>query len=133
MAKIKKKASNKIKAKAKKAISKKKSATKKTPPKKGARRPVKKDPKKAILTKTEKPIGRITHFYGHLRVAIVKFKQPVRIGAKIKIKGATTKFEQKIASMQFDHKPIKLAAKNKLIGIRVVKKTREGDLIYKAK
>jgi len=79
-----------------------------------------------------KPIGEVTHFYGNLGVAIVKFKEAVKVGTKVKIKGSTTDFEETIKSMQYDHKPIETAKKSQEVGIKVDNKVREGDLIYKA-
>ncbi len=77
-----------------------------------------------------KPIGVVTHFYGHIKVAIVKFKQPVKVGAAIVIRGNHKDVEQKITSMQYDHKPISLAKKGKEVGIKVARKVKEGDEIF---
>ena len=77
-----------------------------------------------------KPIGVVTHFYGKIKVAIIKFKQPVKVGAEIAIRGATTDFKQVIASMQYDHKPLKVAKKGKEVGIKVKKKVHEGDRVF---
>lgn len=117
-----------------KKLSKKKTAKKVkriTLKKKTKKAAVKVKTKKTLLkVKPEKPIGKVTHYYGHLKVAIVKFKETIKLGTKIKIIGATTKFSQKISSMQFDHKPVKIAKKNIQIGIKVSKKTREGDQVF---
>jgi len=117
----------------------KKTTSKKTL-KKAVKKPVKRAAKKVVKKitvkkvtlkiKPSKPIGIVTHFYGHIRVAIIKFKQPVKIGVRLRFEGATTKFEDKIVSMQYDHKPIKLALKGKEIGLKVKKQVREGDLVY---
>src|SRR5262249_2228718 len=53
-----------------------------------------------------KPVGKVTHFFGNIEVAIVKFNKPVKVGARVEFKGATTDFSETIKSMQFDHKPI---------------------------
>ncbi len=87
---------------------------------------------KAFRTKTPKPIGMVTHFFGGIKVAIVKFKKPVRMGAELHFKGATTDFTSSIASMQYDHKPIHMAPKGKEVGIKVAKKVRVGDKVYEA-
>ncbi len=79
-----------------------------------------------------KPIGEITHFYSNIGVAIIKFKVAVEVGTKVLIKGATTDFEEKIDSMQFDHKPIKEAKKGQEVGVKVKNKVREGDLVFEA-
>ena len=79
-----------------------------------------------------KPIGVVTHFYGKLGVAIVKFKQSVDVGARVKFKGATTDFEEAINSMQFEHQPIESAKKGQEVGIKVGGKVREGDEVFLA-
>ena len=80
--------------------------------------------------KEAKPIGEVTHFFGGINVAIVKFKKAVKVGEMIKLRGETTDFEQKIESIQYEHKDIKSAKKNQEVGIKVDEKVREGDMIY---
>lgn len=77
-----------------------------------------------------KPIGEVTHFYGNLGVAIVKFNKKVEVGARLKFKGSTTDFEDTAKSMQYDHKDIDAAQKGQEVGIKVKGKAREGDLVY---
>lgn len=79
-----------------------------------------------------KLIGQVTHFYGGLSVAIVKFKEPVRVGDEVHFFGATTDFSEKIGSMQYDHKGISEAKKGQEVGIKVIGKVREGDEVYRA-
>jgi len=80
--------------------------------------------------KEAKPIGEVTHYFGHIGVAIMKFNKAVNVGETIKIKGANTEFEEIIESMQYEHKDIKSAKKNQEVGIKVAEKTREGDMVY---
>lgn len=103
----------------------------KKPAKPGKKTARKSAAKKVVkVAPREKPIGEVTHYFGGIGVAIVKFKKPVRLGAELRFQGATTSFAQAIASMQYDHKPIALAPKGKEIGIKVKKKVREGDYVY---
>jgi len=87
-------------------------------------------PNKKTSDKELKPIGEVTHYYSGLGVAIVKFSKVVRVGETIRFKGATTDFEEKISSMQYNHKNIEAAKKNQQVGIKVSEKVREGDLVY---
>lgn len=80
--------------------------------------------------RTDKPIGEVTHYYGGLSVAIVKFNQEVQSGSSATFQGATTDFSQNLESMELDRKPIMKAPKGKEIGIKVKKKVREGDSVY---
>lgn len=83
-----------------------------------------------MAEKKVKPIGTVTHYYGNLGVAIIKFKRVFRAGEKVHFKGATTDFEEKVKSMQYDHKPIETAKKGQEVGIKVGDKVREGDEVY---
>ncbi len=76
------------------------------------------------------PIGEVTHYYSHLEVAIVRFTKPVETGTKVRFRGATTDFEDKISSMQYDHKPADKAKKGQEVGIKVREKVRQGDKVY---
>lgn len=86
--------------------------------------------KAAKKAKAPKHAGVVTHFYGEIGVAIIKFNKKVPVGAMLAFKGATTDFEDVIKSMQFDHKPIAAAAKGKEVGIKVKKRVREGDKVH---
>ncbi len=97
-------------------------------------------PKKKVVAKKKtvkavkkpKAIGAVTHFFGHIEVAIVKFKVPIKVGTKVQFKGATTDFSETIKSMQYEHKPVQLAKKGQEVGIKVGDKVREGDEVYPA-
>ncbi len=77
-----------------------------------------------------KPIGQVTHYYGGIGVAIIKFKTKMKVGNRIRFKGATSDFEEKIESMQYNHEDIKEAKKKQEVGIKVGDKVREGDEVY---
>jgi len=123
--------------KAKKAASKKRVVKRK--PVRGAKKKVSKKKAaskraaKTTVAKMPKPIGKVTHFYTNIGVAIVKFKQNIRSGTALHFKGATTDFVETPKSMQYDHKPIATAPKGKEIGIKVKKRVRDGDLVYVGK
>ena len=76
-------------------------------------------------------IGRVTHFYPKISVAIVELKASLNIGDKILIKGATTNFEQTVESMQIEHKNIERAEAGQIIGLKVKERVRENDKVYR--
>jgi len=80
----------------------------------------------------EKPIGKVTHYFGNINVAIIKLiNGNVKIGDKINFKGGEdTDFEQEIGSMQIDHKDIEEAKKGEEFGMKVDQKVREGYEVY---
>ncbi len=78
----------------------------------------------------KKLIGKVTHYYDKVGVAIVKLSAPVTAGDEVHICGNKTDFEQTIESMQVEHEDIKKAKKGDEIGIKVDDKVREGDEVY---
>jgi putative protease len=83
--------------------------------------------------KTPKPIGKITHYFSDIKVAVIKVISPFKKGDEIRITGGEeTDFEQKVVSMQVEHKDVKSAKKGQSVGIKAKEKVREGYKVYKA-
>lgn len=80
--------------------------------------------------KEVKPIGEVTHYFGDLGVAVIKFSQSFKAGEKVSFKGATTDFEQVIESIQCDHQVVAGAKKGQEVGVKVKKKVRHGDKVF---
>ncbi|MFH1161673.1 MAG: translation elongation factor-like protein [Candidatus Jorgensenbacteria bacterium] len=95
----------------------------------GSKKEAKKEAKEVV---NEDRIGVVTHYFGGISVAIVKFSRAVKVGEKVHFKGATTDFEEAIKSMQLNHEDIAEAKKNQEVGIKVDGKVREGDEVYVA-
>ncbi|MBI3495126.1 translation elongation factor-like protein [Candidatus Berkelbacteria bacterium] len=78
-----------------------------------------------------KPIGKVTHFYDKISVAIIDLKGSLAVGDTIHVKGHTTDFEQPVDSMEVDHQTVETAKKGDVIGVKVSEKVRDGDPVYK--
>ena len=76
-------------------------------------------------------IGRITHFFSKINVAVIELKAPLKVGDTIVVKGPTTNFEQVIDSMQIEHENVQKAESGQSIGLKVVERVRETDIVYK--
>jgi len=105
-------------------------------------KPVKSKTKsKKPIKKASKPkelkcelVGNVVHYFPKVKAAVIKVKKgPLLEGDIIYIKGHTTDIKQKISSMQIDCEPIKKATKGKEVGIRVKKRVRITDKVYKDK
>ncbi len=79
----------------------------------------------------KKEVGKITHYYPKISVVIVELMTPLAVGDKISITGKTTRLEQVVESMQIEHKEVRSASRGQSIGLRVVDRVREGDVVYK--
>ena len=136
----------------KKAKGKTKSKRKKTPVSKAAKAPRRKaSPKKAKPTakaatkrKAARPpaqpappgkrIGVVTHYFGHVSVAIVRLETgTLRVGDMIHIRGHTTDFKQKVESLQVDHAPATEVGPKDDFGLKVVEHAREHDVVFKVR
>ena len=114
---------------------KKKKSIKKKVVKKSVKKPAKKTSKKKTIKKAvvkkEKKVGKVTHVFGQIKVAIIKVSGEIKQGDALHIKGGTSDFDQKVVSMQIDHKKISKAKKGDIIGLKVSKKVREGAEVFK--
>jgi len=94
------------------------------------KKPIKR--KKAAAKKAkENIIGRITHYFPHVRAAVVKLKAPLKVGDLIKIKGHTTDFTQTVNSIQIDRVPITTGKRGQEIGLLVDSRVRQHDVVIK--
>lgn len=122
--------------------------TKKKIAKKTAKKIIKKPAKKIIVKKPinkkkaapkafkpkkskENIIGKVTHYFPHVSAAVVKVKAPLAVGDNIKIKGSSSDFTQKVESIQIDRISISNAKKGDEIGLLVISRVREHDVVYK--
>ena len=133
--------------KAKKSKLKRKKVARKAPVRKVVKKVVK-AAKKVFKKPTPKPktaaapppppgerIGVVTHYYGHLLVAVVKLEPGVtlRVGDNIHIKGHTSDFGQRVDSLQVGHAPVNEVGPDDDFGLKVVEHAREHDVVYRVK
>jgi putative protease len=76
-------------------------------------------------------IGRITHFFSKISVAVIDLRAPLSVGDTIVVKGPNTDYEQIVDSMQIEHKNVQRAEKGQSIGLKVAQRVRETDVVYK--
>jgi putative protease len=80
----------------------------------------------------EEKIGIVEHFFTNVNVAAVRITEgELTIGDEIHFVGTTTDFKQKIDSMQIDRKPVELVKIGDDVGIKVIERVREHDIVYK--
>ena len=80
----------------------------------------------------KKPIGKISHYFSKINVAIVELEETLKIGEKILIEGPETAFEQEVESIQIEREPVQEAGEGQSIGLKTIKPVKEGFLVYKA-
>lgn len=80
----------------------------------------------------EKQIGVVSNYFDHVGVAAIKLTVALKVGAKVRIQGGETDFEQEIKSMQIHKDKVEKAKKGDEVGIKVSEKVRKGYRVFKA-
>ena len=78
-----------------------------------------------------KLIGRVTHYFGKIGVAVIKLSDGLKVGDTIKVVGGEVDFEQAVESMEADHQKIEEGKAGDSVGLRVEQKVREGYKVFK--
>lgn len=76
-------------------------------------------------------IGEVTHYFNRINVAVVMLDKDVQMGDQVHFLGRHTDFRQEITSMQVEHESISHAEAGSEIAIKVIKRVRRGDSIYR--
>jgi len=88
--------------------------------------------KKKTVSKKEKKVGKITHYFGKIKVGVIKLTDVLTVGDEIVIKTKKEeRFKQKVSSMEIDGKKVKKAKKGQSIGLKMKDKVREDYLVFK--
>lgn len=85
------------------------------------------------LPEPGKLIGKITHYFSNIKVAVIDLSSALKVGDEIRIVGGEeTDFNQEVDSMEYEHEKVKKAKKGDSVGMKVKEKVREGYKVYKA-
>ncbi|MBA7502048.1 hypothetical protein ES706_00624 [subsurface metagenome] len=79
----------------------------------------------------KKLVGKMSHYFTKIGVGVVELSDELKVGDRISIEGATTNIQQTVDSMQIEHQNVQSAGSGQSIGLKIVERTREGDLVYK--
>lgn len=83
------------------------------------------------LEEEGKLIGKITHYFNKIGVAVIELEDVLRVGDTIRIVGGETDFTQVVESMEVEHQKVKEAKAGQSVGLKVNEKVREGYKVYK--
>ena len=81
--------------------------------------------------KEEKLIGKITHYFSNIEVAVIELSDSLKTGNTIHIVGGESDFMQEVGSMEAEHQKITEAKAGDSVGLKINQKVREGYKVYK--
>jgi putative protease len=76
-------------------------------------------------------VGRVTHFFSKISVAVIELTSSLKVCERIVFKGPNTDFEQVVDSMQIEHQNVPSAEAGQSVGLKVAQRVRETDTVYK--
>lgn len=80
----------------------------------------------------ELKVGTVTHYFSKMGAATVKITEgTLKVGDLVHIKGSTTDFQQTVESIRLYADPVEEAKEGQEIGVKVMEKVRENDVVYK--
>lgn len=80
----------------------------------------------------KKAVGKVTHYYDKIGVAIIELASALKVGDKVKFTKGDFEHEQAVDSMQIERANVDSAKKGAIIGIKVDVPIREGTMVYVA-
>ena len=79
----------------------------------------------------ETRVGKVTHYFSHLHVAVLELSGELSIGDTILITGHTTDLTQPVTSMEIEHQPVQKVRPGMDVALMVIEPVRRGDLVFK--
>jgi len=79
----------------------------------------------------EVEIGRVTHYYNHLNVAVLRLTDSLKLGDKIHILGHVTDLVERVVSMQVNHHVVVWVKPGNDVAVTVNEPVREHDVVYR--
>jgi putative protease len=78
-----------------------------------------------------KLIGKVSHYFGNIGVAVIDLSDALKVGDTIRIAGGEVDFTQQVESIEIEHQKVEQARKGDSAGLKVSQKVREGYKVYK--
>jgi hypothetical protein len=76
-------------------------------------------------------VGKVTHYFDRIKVAVLELTAELKVGDTIHIHGRITDFNQPVGSMEIEHQKIQSAGPGTDVALMVIEPVREGDIIFK--
>ncbi len=79
----------------------------------------------------ENRIGRVTHYFKRIGVAVLELSGGLKVGDVVHIQGRITDFTQPVRSMEIEHHQVQSVGPGADVALKVIDHVRQGDSVYK--
>jgi len=83
-----------------------------------------------MATTKVKPIGKVTHYFDHIGVAVLGLSGKISVGDTVKFTGHNADFTQSVTSLQINHQAVESAKKGDEVAIKVDQPVKEGVEVF---
>lgn len=80
---------------------------------------------------TGKRVGKVTHYFDHLNVAVLALTEGIRVGETLHFLGHSTDFKQQVTSLQIEHKAVDAAKPGEDVAMKVDQRVHPNDAIFR--
>lgn len=79
----------------------------------------------------ETRIGKVTHYYGRIQVAVLELSGELNVGDTIHVLGHNTDFTQQVDSLEIEHQKVQSVGPGEEVALKVSERARPGDEVFK--
>jgi len=78
-----------------------------------------------------KRIGKVTHYFDRISVAVLELTDKIRVGDTLHFLGHATDFKQDVKSLQIEHQNVDEAKPGQDVALKVAQKVHPNDAVFK--
>jgi translation initiation factor IF-2 len=76
-------------------------------------------------------IGKVTHYFDHISVAVLELTEKIRVGDTVRFLGHSTDFKQEVNSLQIEHLSVNEATQGQEVALKVSQIVHPNDSMFK--
>ncbi len=80
---------------------------------------------------SENRIGKVTHYFDRIGVAVLGLTDKIKVGDKVHFLGHATDFKQEVISLQIEHQNVNEANPGQDVALKVDQKVHPNDAVFK--
>jgi translation elongation factor EF-1alpha len=80
---------------------------------------------------SENRIGKVTHYFDRICVAVLGLTDKLRVGDMVHFLGHSTDFKQEVSSLQIEHQNVSEATPGQDVALKVNQKVHPNDAVFK--
>jgi translation elongation factor EF-1alpha len=76
-------------------------------------------------------VGEVAHYYNKIGVAVLALAGTIQVGDSVHFLGHSTDLRQEVTSLQIEHQPVEMAGPEQEVAMKVERRVRPWDQVFK--